>query len=57
MIARGQWRDWTELRQVVLSDRALLDKVERVCHPYVADSYAQRHHFWNNYVQAHRTAA
>ncbi|UHD16086.1 hypothetical protein [Thiocapsa bogorovii] len=33
LISRGRWRDWAELRQAVLADRALLDKVERVCRP------------------------
>jgi hypothetical protein len=34
------------LRRAALSDRTLLDKVERVCRPCVSDPYAQRHHFW-----------
>ena len=57
VIARGRWDDWAELREAVLADRALLDKVERVCRPQVRDPYAQRHHFWMNYVQAHRATA
>jgi hypothetical protein len=58
VISRGRWRDWAELRRAALSDRALLDKVERVCRPYVnSDPYAQRHHFWMHYVEEHRTAA
>ena len=31
VISRGRWREWAELRRAALSDRALLDKVERVC--------------------------
>jgi hypothetical protein len=57
VIVRGRWQDWAELRQAILADRALLDKVERVCRPYAADPYAQRHRFWLNYVESHRTAA
>ena len=57
VISRGRWRDWAELRRAALSDRALLDKVERVCRPYVSDPYAQRHHFWMHYAEEHRTAA
>ena len=57
VIARGRWQDWADLRQAVLADRALLDKVEQVCRPYVCDPYAQRHHFWMHYVKEHRTAA
>ena len=57
VISRGQWRDWAELRRAVLSDRALLEKVEHVCRPYTSDPYAQRHHFWMHYAEEHRTAA
>ncbi|MEI2780065.1 MAG: hypothetical protein V9H25_01925 [Candidatus Competibacter sp.] len=57
VIARGRWRDWAELRQAVLEDRALLDKVERVCRPRADDSCAQRHRFWLHYVEAHRAPA
>ena len=57
VITRGQWEDWAELRQAVLTDPALLDKVERVCRAHIADPYAQRHHFWMHYVEKHRPAA
>ena len=33
VISRGRWQDWVKLRQAALSDRALLDKVARVCRP------------------------
>lgn len=57
VIACGRWRDWAELRQAVLEDRALLDKIERVCRPHTEDSCAQRHQFWLHYVEAHRAPA
>ena len=57
LILRGKWNDWAELRLAVLADAALLDKIIRVCSPYVSDPYAQRHHFWMNYVKAHRPTA
>jgi len=57
VISRGKWRDWAELRSAVLSDPALLDKVERVCRPYLSDPYAQRYHFWMNYAKEHRKPA
>lgn len=57
VIARGGWDDWAELRRAALADRALLDKVERVCRPQISDPYAQRHHFWMHYAQEHRAAA
>jgi hypothetical protein len=57
LIARGQWRDWADLRAALLQEPALLDKVKRICHPYLADPYAQRYHFWMNYAKAHRAAA
>lgn len=57
VISRGRWQDWVELRAAVLSDRSVLDKVERVCRPYMVDAYAQRHHFWMRYAAEHRATA
>jgi hypothetical protein len=57
IIQRGRWDDWAELRTAVLAEPVLLDKVERVCRPYLADPYAQRHHFWMQYVKEHRPTA
>lgn len=57
VITRGQWQDWAELRQVVVTDQAMLAKVEQVCRPRLDDPYAQRHHFWMNYANERRTAA
>jgi len=57
VISRGRWEDWADLRRAALDDPSLFDKIERVCAHYVADAYAQRHHFWMHYVEAHRAAA
>lgn len=57
VIARGRWQDWADLRLAALRDRSLLEKVARVCSPYVSDPYAQRYHFWLNYAEEHRAAA
>ena len=57
VISRGKWQDWSELRQAVLADRALLDKIERICRHNIADPYAQRYHFWMHYVETHRVTA
>ena len=57
VISRGRWQDWAELRQAVLADSTLLDKVAQVCHSHISDPYAQRHHFWMHYVKAHRAIA
>lgn len=40
----------------VLADPALLDKVERICVPRIVDPYAQRYHFWMNYVKKRRAS-
>jgi len=56
IIARGKWDDWAELRMAVLADPALLDKVERICVPLIVDPYAQRYHFWMNYVKKRRAS-
>ncbi len=50
-IARGQRRDWIDLRRAVLADRVILEKVRRVCQVHVADQYAQRYHFWMHYAE------
>lgn len=57
IIARGRWQDWADLRHAALFDRSLLEKVERICRPYVSDPYAQRYHFWMHYVEKHRVAS
>ena len=54
VIARGRWKDWADLRRAVRAERPLLDRVERVCRAHVGDPYAQRHHFWMQYVQVDR---
>ena len=55
VISRGQWQDWVNLRRAVLTDRAILDKVERICRAYAADPNAQRYHFWRHYAEVHRS--
>ena len=56
VICRGGWQDWTDLRTSVLASRDVLERVQRVCRPHLANAYAQRYHFWMNYVQAHAPA-
>jgi len=51
VIARGKRQDWAELRRAALADRALLEKVLRVCQAHVADPYAQRYHFWKQHAE------
>jgi len=57
VIARGKWRDWAQLREVVLQDRSLLGKVDKICRAQVADPFAQRYHFWLHYAESHRAAS
>lgn len=38
-------------------DRALLEKVQRICHGHVQDPYAQRYHFWMHYAEEHLPSA
>jgi hypothetical protein len=54
IIQRGKMDDWRALRAAVLSDRSVVDKVERITHQYIDDPYRQRHHFWHHYVKSHR---
>jgi hypothetical protein len=53
VIARGNRRDWAELRRAALQDRAVLEKVWRICQAHIADPYAQRYHFWKLYADRH----
>lgn len=53
VIARGKQQDWIELRWAMLEDRAVLDKVMRVCRAHIADPYAQRYHFWMHHAREH----
>jgi len=57
LIARGRWDDWAALRAAVRADRAILEKVDRICRAYAGDPYAQRYHFWRHYVRACRAAS
>lgn len=57
VISRGRWQDWADLRRAVLADRIMLEKVQRICRPYVQDPYAQRYHFWMHYAEEHLSVA
>jgi hypothetical protein len=54
VICRGHWQDWSDLRRAILQDPSLLGKIEQICRPQIADPYAQRYHFWMNYVEERR---
>ena len=56
VICRGGWQDWIDLRGRVLASNGVLERVQRVCRPHLANGYAQRYHFWMNYAQAHSTS-
>lgn len=43
LVGRGKRQDWAELRQAALNDRAIMEKILRVCQAHEADPYAQRH--------------
>lgn len=51
IIARGKNEDWAELREELLRNPALADKIRRVCKPQISDPYAQRYHFWYDYAE------
>ena len=51
VIPRGKRQDWARLRSAALADRAVMEKVLRVCQAHVADPYAQRYHFWKQYAE------
>ncbi len=35
IIAHGLWQDWAKLRRAALADRAMLEKLLRVCQAHV----------------------
>jgi len=51
IITHGKWQDRADLRQDLLKDSTLLNKVEKVCRPQLNNLYAQRHYFWMHYVE------
>jgi hypothetical protein len=53
IISRGKMADWKELRAAALADRAVLERIAGICRAYIADPYAQRHHFWMHYANKH----
>lgn len=53
VIGRGKRHDWADLRRAALRNRALMEKVLRVCGPHVQDPFAQRYHFWKQYAERH----
>lgn len=53
VIVRGKASDWADLRHAALEERALLEKILRVCRAHLRDPYAQRYHFWNHYAERH----
>ena len=55
VIDRGGKEDWLDLRRAALADPLVQARIEKVCDAHVADPYAQRYHFWKNYVN--RTVA
>jgi hypothetical protein len=50
LIARGGRADWERLRKALLADASVSEKIRQVCQVHIQDPYAQRHHFWMNYV-------
>ena len=55
LIARGRRPDWEQLRQALLGNPELGEKIRDVCQAHIQDPRAQRYHFWMHYVQS-RTA-
>jgi hypothetical protein len=51
IISNGRRSDWEELRNALLSEPEIRDKVLRVCKARIHDPSAQRHHFWWHYAR------
>ncbi|MCL2660915.1 MAG: hypothetical protein FWD64_10440 [Acidobacteriaceae bacterium] len=57
VIGRGQRKDWAELRQAALADRAIMEKVLCISLAQGQNPYAQRYRFWRHYAEQHLAAA
>jgi hypothetical protein len=55
IIERGGRSDWVELRDRMIADEVIRQKVLTVCEAHSLDRYAQRYHLWRHY--AHRRVA
>ena len=55
VICRGSWQDWVDLRGRGLASSVVLERVQRICRPHLANGYAQRYHFWMNHAQPDAT--
>jgi hypothetical protein len=52
IIARGKMADWVELRNYLRSNYTIAkEKILKICAAYKSDKYAQRYHFWRQYVE------
>jgi hypothetical protein len=54
IISRGLWADWIDLANKALNYTSILDDIEHICRHFINDPYAQRFHFWLNYVKKWR---
>ena len=51
VIARGGRKDWAGLLSFLRRENDAKNKVLKVCQSHITDPYAQRYHFWMNYVK------
>jgi hypothetical protein len=56
VIDRGKRESWAFLLAAVDASPEIRARVLRVCEAHVADDFAQRYHFWNNYASRQATA-
>jgi hypothetical protein len=50
IIDRGTRADWVELREAVVSEPVVLQKVLHVCAAHAQDPFNQRYHLWRLYA-------
>jgi hypothetical protein len=56
VIDRGRRESWAALLAAVDASPEIRSRVLRVCAARVHDDFAQRYHFWNNYVSRQAAA-
>ncbi len=57
IVSRGGMDDWQALRNELYAHPELAGKLERICLAHTQDPFAQRYHFWLQYVRRRIHAA
>jgi hypothetical protein len=51
IIPRGVMEDWALMKFKAHQNAEIRFIIKQICEHYIKDAYAQRYHFWYNYVK------